>query len=106
MTRPALLEPATINEWLASRPRWRLEAAHLVRELTTVDYPSSVRLLTAQVPLAEELDHHPIVELGYCTLRFELWTHDRGGLTSLDLAYAEGLDEIITRDFVDVVSSS
>ena len=106
MTRPAVLEPAAIDGWLASHPRWRLEDGHLVRELTTVDYVSAVRLLTAQVPLAEGLDHHPMVELGYRTLRFEMWTHDRGGLTSLDLAYADGLDEIIARDFANALSPS
>ncbi|HUV57182.1 MAG TPA: 4a-hydroxytetrahydrobiopterin dehydratase [Acidimicrobiales bacterium] len=106
MTRPGLLEPATIDEWLVLHPHWRLEESHLVRELATVDYASSVRLLASQVPLADGLDHHPMVELGYRRVRFELWTHDRRGLTSLDLAYAEGLDEIITRDFLSVVTSS
>jgi pterin-4a-carbinolamine dehydratase len=34
---------------------------------------------------------------------FELWTHDRGGLTALDLEYAQTLDELIAADFADVV---
>jgi len=40
---------------------------------------------------------------GYRRLRFELWTHDRGGLTQLDLEYAEGLDSIIDNDFGEFV---
>ena len=95
MTRPARLEPNVVAQWLEVHTLWRLEDGHLVRELATTDYPSSVRILDDQVELAERLDHHPIVTLGYCHLRFELWTHDRGGLTRLDLDYAVGLDVIV-----------
>jgi 4a-hydroxytetrahydrobiopterin dehydratase len=97
VTRPARLEPGVVGEWLKVHALWRVEGDHLVREFATVDYPSSVRILDDQVELAEHLDHHPIVTLGYCHLRFELWTHDRGGLTRLDLDYAEGLDTIVER---------
>lgn len=104
MSRPRLLESEVLSEWLTSRPQWRIIDGHLVREILTVDYPSSVRILQAQVELAQRLDHHPIVQLGYCSARFELWTHDRDGLTQLDLDYAQGLDEIIERDFTGVVA--
>jgi 4a-hydroxytetrahydrobiopterin dehydratase len=60
-------------------------------------------LIQAQVPLAEGLDHHPLVTLGYRRVRFELWTHDQGGVTQLDLDYAEGLDAIITDGFAELI---
>lgn len=104
MSRPRLLEAEVLNEWLTSRTQWHVIDGHLVREILTVDYPSSVRILEAQVELAERLDHHPIVQLGYCSARFELWTHDRDGLTQLDLDYAQGLDEIIGRDFTEFLA--
>jgi 4a-hydroxytetrahydrobiopterin dehydratase len=103
VSRPALLDQAVVDEWLAKHPSWRIDEGHLVREIVTRDYPSSVRLLGAQIDLAETLDHHPIVTLGYRTLRFELWTHDRDGLTQLDLDYAGGLDEIIATSFGGLV---
>ena len=99
MSRPTVLASATLDAWLSEWAQWRIVDDHLVRELRTLDYPSSVRIIAAQVELAERLDHHPIVLLGYCSVRFELWTHDRGALTQLDLDYAQGLDEIIERDF-------
>lgn len=99
MSRPALLDSEVLGAWLVARPQWRIVEGHLVRDVVTVDYPSSVAIIQAQVGLAERLDHHPIVLLGYCSARFELWTHDRGGLTQLDLDYAQGLDAIIERDF-------
>jgi 4a-hydroxytetrahydrobiopterin dehydratase len=104
MTRPPLLEPETLNEWLTTHPQWLLAAGHLVREVATIDYPNSVRIIEAQVGLAEDLDHHPVILLGYRSLRFEVWTHDRGGLTELDLDYARGLDEILEQRFGDVIA--
>jgi len=103
LTRPALLDEDVVRAWISGHPKWREEDSHLLREIETVDYPSGARLIDAQVSLAERLDHHPIVTLGYRRVRFELWTHDRGGVTQLDLDYAEGLDAIITGEFAELI---
>jgi 4a-hydroxytetrahydrobiopterin dehydratase len=103
VTRPELLEGAALEQWLGAHRAWALRDGHLVRELRTTDYPSSIELLAALVEPAERLDHHPVVSVGYCQLRFELWTHDRGGVTRLDLDYAEALDEIVATRFAAFV---
>jgi 4a-hydroxytetrahydrobiopterin dehydratase len=92
-----------VREWIAAHPLWDVEDEHLVRYVRTADYPSGARIIEAQVALAERLDHHPDVTFTYRRLRFELWTHDRDGLTQLDFDYAEGLDSIIENDFADYV---
>ena len=102
MSRPARLERDVIESWISAHPTWRVEGSHLVREIVTTHYPSGARLVLAQASIAEGLDHHPIVTLGYRTVRFELWTHDRHGLTQLDLDYAEGLDALVADEFPDV----
>jgi 4a-hydroxytetrahydrobiopterin dehydratase len=99
LTRPHLLEGSALGNWLIAHPTWQLRDAHLVREVRTIDYPSSIELLMALVEPAERLDHHPVVTVGYCQLRFELWTHDRGGVTQLDLDYAEALDDLAVTTF-------
>jgi 4a-hydroxytetrahydrobiopterin dehydratase len=104
LSRPALVEDSALASWLDEHSLWHLDTGHLVRELDTTDYPSSVAIVEAQVQLAEGLDHHPIVTIGYRHLRFELWTHDRHGLTELDLQYAQGLDDVINSNFEDVVT--
>lgn len=103
MTRPALLDNGVVQGWITAHPAWRVEESRLIRDFEFVDYASGVRLLQAQVELANRLDHHPIVTLGFRRARFELWTHDRGGLTQLDLDYAGSLDSIVTEQFDDVV---
>ena len=103
MNRPSRLDDAVVQTWVTAHPTWHLEDAHLIREIRTTDYPSGARLIQAQVTLAERLDHHPFVTLGYRKVRFELWTHDQGGLTQLDLDYAEGLEALLADEFADVV---
>jgi 4a-hydroxytetrahydrobiopterin dehydratase len=97
------LDDAVVGEWLTEHPGWRLEEGHLIRAFDTVDYASSVTLVQALVATAEELDHHPVITIGYRHLRFELWTHDQGGLTHSDLDYANGLDTLLLGEFASVV---
>jgi 4a-hydroxytetrahydrobiopterin dehydratase len=103
LSQPDLLDAATVDAWLASHSAWSVIDRHLVRDIRTKNYPSAVEILAAQVELAQRLDHHPVVTVGYATLRFEIWTHVSGGLTQLDLDYAQALDELVSTHFSDVV---
>lgn len=105
MTSPALLERPVVDAWLADHSHWRLDDAHLIRELATMDYSSAVRLVDAQVDLAEALDHHALITLGYRSVRFALWTHDRGGITQLDLDYAQAFDDLVAGEFANLIIS-
>ena len=95
MTRPVRLDQEIVDEWLSRHVEWTLVEGHLVRELRTRDYSSAAALVYDQVSLAERLDHHPILTLGYREVRVELWTHDCDGITQLDLDYAEGFEELV-----------
>ncbi len=106
MSRPERLEDDVVDSWLAGHPAWTLENDHLVRELRTVDYPSGVAIVAAQVDLAQRLDHHPIATVGYREVRLVLFTHDRGGITRLDLEYAGAFDQLLDERFSSVLSVS
>lgn len=103
MSRPVRLEDMVVEVWLEEHRSWRRDGDHLVRELRTRDYPSAVALLGAQVPLAERLDHHPVATVGYRELRLELWTHDRNGITQLDLDYGDGFEKLLAH-YADLLS--
>ena len=95
MSRPSRLEHDVLDRWLALHPLWILDDGHLIGDFHTKDYPGAVALLQAQVPLAQGLDHHPTATVGYRNIRLDLWTHDRDGLTQLDLDYAEGFEKLL-----------
>ncbi|PPL18865.1 4a-hydroxytetrahydrobiopterin dehydratase [Microterricola pindariensis] len=61
----------------------RLEAAY-----QTGDFSGAVRLLDAVAQIADQINHHPDVRLGYGRIAFELSSHDAGGVTERDVALA------------------
>jgi 4a-hydroxytetrahydrobiopterin dehydratase len=51
-------------------------------------FADAVTLVTDVAAVAEELDHHPDVDLRYRDVSFRLATHSAGGVTELDLDLA------------------
>lgn len=57
--------------------------------LDGIDYVTKV----AQA--AEEMDHHPDIDIRWRTISFRLSTHSEGGITDLDTTLAERVDMIV-----------
>ena len=47
--------------------------------------------------MAEELDHHPDIDIRWRTLTFRLSTHSAGGVTHRDVELARRIDDIVAR---------
>lgn len=47
--------------------------------------------------VAEELDHHPDVDIRWRKVSFTLSTHSQGGVTERDVELARRIDEIAER---------
>jgi len=91
VSRPTLLGDDTIASFLSSHPRWRLEG-HRLRCDYHIPYNEALDVLLATRDVVRERDHHPVCEVGYNGLSVTLWTHDRGGVTELDLVIATAFD--------------
>ena len=80
---------------LSVLPAWSGDRTRISR---TVLLPpdADARLRAAVARVADELDHHPVLEElpdGRC--RLVLWTHVRGCVTELDVALARRLDALL-----------
>ncbi len=95
MRRPSLLEASAVAAWCRDHPEWHLEHDHLVRVVRAPSHRAAADLVVAQVAVAERLDHHAVVTLVDREVRVELWTHDRGGITELDVAFAADFDQLV-----------
>ncbi len=95
--RPPRLTGDEVNNWLVTHPLWRLVEGHLVADWRFPSHREAAQLVIDQVPIADRLDHHAVITLVYRDVHVELWTHDRDGLTELDLAYADALDGLTGR---------
>jgi 4a-hydroxytetrahydrobiopterin dehydratase len=92
---PALLEPDRIDAALRSRhPDWQGTPARLTRSIEFADYPTAVEFINRLAPRCEAMDHHPDLALRWRWVDVELSTHSAGGVTELDLALAEAVDEV------------
>lgn len=90
-----LLSDAQINEELASRSNWRAEGAALTRTAELPSFPQAIEAVTKIAEIAEELDHHPDIDIRWRTLTFSLCTHSAGGITANDVSLADRIDAVL-----------
>ena len=67
---------------------FRNSESHLVGAFTTADFRSAVQFVDRVAVVADELNHHPDVRLGWGHVEFELTSHDVGGVTRRDVDLA------------------
>jgi 4a-hydroxytetrahydrobiopterin dehydratase len=70
------------------------ESGRLSAAYRTGDFLGAVRLLDAVAPVAEEMNHHPDVVIGYGRVVFALSSHDVGGVTARDVRLALSIQRI------------
>lgn len=76
---------------------WHLseDPASIHREWRLGDFETAIAFIDKVAVLAEAEDHHPDIRLwGYRNLRFDLTTHDSGGLTLNDFIIAAKIDRL------------
>ena len=100
MTR--LLTDEEITRQLGDLPGWRRDSGSLVASYDAPDFPTAVRLIVEAGDEAEQMQHHPDVDLRWKVTHWRLSTHSAGGLTQLDIELAhriataaKGLDAVV-----------
>jgi 4a-hydroxytetrahydrobiopterin dehydratase len=88
-----ILEPSDTAPQLAGTA-FTHESGRLTGIYRTGDFLGAVALLDAVAPVAEELDHHPDVVVGYGRVVFQLNSHDVGGVTARDVRLALRIERI------------
>ena len=98
MGRRDLLAPDEVDAAIAGLPGWTLLDGKLHAEFVFADFAAAFAFMTAVAPVAEELDHHPAWTNVWNTVTVDLWTHDRGGLTGLDVELARRMSVLANGD--------
>lgn len=74
---------------------WVEENNFLTKTFEKKDFIDVVEFLNRIVPLAEEVNHHPDVEIfSYKKIKIKLSTHDVGNITEKDIELAKRIDAI------------
>ncbi|MFC7327037.1 4a-hydroxytetrahydrobiopterin dehydratase [Marinactinospora rubrisoli] len=93
-----LLEDTQIAAGLAELPGdWTREGDTITRTVALPDFMAAIHLVTEVARAAEEINHHPDMDIRYDRVRFRLTSHDLGGITERDLNLAARIDRLVTK---------
>lgn len=94
---PVLLTPTEIREALSNLPEWALveEGLAIRRELRFAGFDEAMAFLFALADVARRLDHHADLSNVYDRVTLRLSTHDAGGLTARDIAFAAAAERLL-----------
>ena len=85
-----LLTTEELQRALSSLEGWERDGdAWITRTLTFADFDEAMDFIVRLADVARALDHHPNLSNVYNRVELRLQTHDAGGVTSRDVAFAE-----------------
>lgn len=90
-----LLTEDEIARQLGEVEGWTREGSAIVRTAELPSFPSAVAVVEEVADEAEQMQHHPDIDIRWRTLRFVVSTHSEGGLTQLDFELAHRIDSAV-----------
>jgi 4a-hydroxytetrahydrobiopterin dehydratase len=88
----ARLNDAEIDERLGELDGWKRSGDAIVKEFDNGDFKGSVDFVNRLTPEAEEMSHHPDLEISWKTVTVTITSHSEGGLTDNDFELASRID--------------
>jgi 4a-hydroxytetrahydrobiopterin dehydratase len=67
---------------------WSASGRRLRKVFQFVDFKSALAFVDAVGAMADEVDHHPDIELSWGRASIQIWTHTVGGLAEIDFVFA------------------
>lgn len=92
---PRLLTEAEITRQLGEVEQWVRNGAEISRTVEFASFPLAIAAVTDVADEAEQMQHHPDIDIRWRTVTFTLSTHSEGGLTQLDIELAHRIDTAI-----------
>jgi 4a-hydroxytetrahydrobiopterin dehydratase len=90
----ALLSQSEIDGKLGELPGWEQSGEAIAKAFKHDDFVGSVRFVGSLVEPAEEMNHHPDLEISWDTVTVTISTHSEGGLTAADFELAARIDAL------------
>jgi 4a-hydroxytetrahydrobiopterin dehydratase len=96
-----LLSDEAITAALATMDGWQVAGsvaagAEIMRTVQLPSFPAAIGVVDRVAEVAEEMDHHPDIDIRWRQLTFRCSTHSKGGVTELDLRLAGRINEIVS----------
>jgi 4a-hydroxytetrahydrobiopterin dehydratase len=92
---PDRLSPDQVSAALRDLPNWSGDADGLRRTVQLPSFRDAVAAINSIADVAEEMDHHPDIDLRWRTLHLSVVSHSAGGVTDNDLQLARRIDALL-----------
>ncbi len=88
------MRDSEIEARLAEHPGWERKGDAIVKTYERSDFVGSVNFVQSLVAPAEEMNHHPDLEISWDKVTVSLSTHSEGGITPSDFELAAKIDAL------------
>ena len=89
-----LLNDEEIDKRLGELDGWQREGDKITKTFEHGDFVGSVEFVRRLTAPAEEMQHHPDLEISWDKVTVSITNHSAGGLTAADFELASKLDEL------------
>ena len=86
--KPVLLSEEALQQQMTALPGWLVEGCELMKEFRFESYLAGIEFVQRVAGMAERMNHHPDLYIGWRKVTVHLNTHSAGGLTRLDFELA------------------
>jgi len=90
-----ILDSTALHGVMAEHPHWEVRDSALVRSVTVPSFADGIALVAAVAAVADEVDHHPDIDIRWTTITFRLSSHSAGGITDRDADMCGRIDAIV-----------
>ena len=81
-----------LRDALATLPRWSGDGGAITREVRFATYEAGVAFAMQVALVAQRMNHHPDLTIGWQRVAVTYTTHDAGGVTARDVEAARAVD--------------
>lgn len=89
------LSDLEIQRALGGLTGWARRGDALVKTYTFDKFGDGISFVGRVARAADEMDHHPDIDIRYTKVTMSLSTHDAGGITQSDLTLAQKIDNAL-----------
>jgi 4a-hydroxytetrahydrobiopterin dehydratase len=90
----ARLNDREIEERLSGLDGWERSGEAIVKGFDNGDFKGSVEFVNRLMPEAEDMNHHPDLEISWKDVTVTITSHSEGGLTENDFELARRIDAL------------
>ncbi len=91
-----VLSAAELAALLPTLPGWSGDPIAISRTYTAPDFSTGIKLVNAVAEVAEDINHHPDIDIRWTKVTFRLTTHSAGGVTRRDIDLAARIAALAT----------